>query len=195
MWTPINSSINSSFVSGYERICRQGSKGEDWGKQACRPDCHKQGYRNKTGKRVTSKTASDCHSSDMDLVQIAKGKKNHRRKTVVATARVQRETLKKFPGGDKYRMGINPKPKVWQLPSLVHFDSSTLSTTASFYAHWVKVSFFFSYVSRGPRGTVTAQPSRLPHHQPAEQPSAPTQHHRHWPCQSFSEARICLTEH
>lgn len=43
--------------------------------------------------------------SATELEQIPKEKKkkkNHRRKTVGATTRVEREALKKFPGGDKY---------------------------------------------------------------------------------------------
>lgn len=36
---------------------------------------------------------------------------------------------------------------------------------------------FSSVLPRGSQGTVTAQPSHLPHHQPAGQPSVSTQHH------------------
>lgn len=163
--------MNNHYLKYKQLICvriwedlqaRQVSKGEDWGKQACRLECHKQGYGNKTDKRVTSKRPSDCHGSATDLVQIAK-EKNHWRKTVVATVRVQRETLKKSLGCDKYRRRINPEPKVWQFPSLVHFDSSTVSTTASFYAHWVKVSFFFSCAKRFTRHSdCSAQPPPSP---------------------------------
>lgn len=77
--------MNNHYLKYKQLICvriwedlqaRQVSKGEDWGKQACTLECHKQGYGNKTDKRVTSKRPSDCHGSATDLVQIAKEKKS-----------------------------------------------------------------------------------------------------------------------